>query len=168
MFGLGYQELLLILVIMGIPVAIVLAVRKFSRRVGDEREFVGIRGWLLVVAIGVCITPFILAWQIWQTLISNDWSGMPPVQIGIGGAIVGLIGGALVGWGVYNAVLFFRRRRIFPWAWTGLNGVLVLVAVIGAISDPKEAAGLSSIVFWTVVWGVYLFRSRRAKATFVR
>ena len=72
-----------------------------------------------------------------------------------------------VGWAIYNAVLFFRRRRIFPRSWIGLNCLLLIVAIIGVIVDPKEAAGLGGVIFWTIVWGVYLLRSRRAKATFV-
>jgi len=167
MFGLGYQELLLILIIVGIPIAIFLAVKKFSRQTGDEDELVGIGGWLVLVAIGVCITPFILGWQMWQAILTNDWSGMNAVQIGVGGAAMGAFAAIAVGWAVYNAVLFFRRRRIFPRSWIALNCLILIVAIIGVVFDPKEAAGLGGVIFWTVVWGVYLLRSRRAKATFV-
>jgi hypothetical protein len=168
MFGLGYQELLLILIFVGIPIAIIFAVKKFSRRRnGDEDELVGIGGWLVLVAIGVCITPFILGWQMWQAILTNDWSGMNAVQIGVGGAAMGAFAAIAVGWAVYNAVLFFRRRRIFPRSWIALNCLILIVAIIGVVFDPKEAAGLGGVIFWTVVWGVYLLRSRRAKATFV-
>jgi hypothetical protein len=92
---------------------------------------------------------------------------MASAQIGVGGAMIGILGAILVGWSIYNVVLFFRRR-IFPWSWICLNGVRIIFSIIGVVYDPAEAAFLGRVVFWTVVWTVYLLCSERAKATFVQ
>jgi hypothetical protein len=55
--------------------------------------------------------------------------------------MIGILGAILVGWSIYNVVLFFRRRRIFPWSWICLNGVLIIFAIIGVVYDPAEALG---------------------------
>jgi len=166
MFGLGYQELLLILILGGIAAIVWAAARlakKYPANIGG-----GIGGWLIPVAIGVSITPMILGWQVWQAVVTTDWSGVAPVQSAVGGAVIGLAGAILIGWGIYNVVLFFRRRRIFPWAWIGLNSLLIILAIIGAIVDPTAASAAGGAVFWTIVWGVYLLQSKRVKATFVQ
>ncbi len=166
MFGFGYGEVLLLVLLIGIPAAIWVAARLADKYPPDEGG--GIGGGLVILAIGVSITPFVLGWEVWQALLENYWSGVAPAQIGVGGAMIGILGAILVGWSIYNVVLFFRRRRIFPWSWICLNGVLIIFAIIGVVYDPTEAAFLGRVVFWTVVWAIYLLCSERAKATFVQ
>ncbi len=155
MFGLGYQELLLILIILGIPLAIIFAVTRFSHRAGDD-ELAGIRGWLLLVAIGVCILPFFFAAETIKA-------------VGKGDLVSPVIGGFLAIWAVFNAVLFFQRKRHFPKAWIGLNVLLVVLIVIGALAESgSKQVEVISPILWTAVWMAYMLRSRRVKATFVQ
>jgi hypothetical protein len=164
-FGLGFQELTFVVILVGIPVAIWRATTRFARKHPDRQ---GIGGWLLVVGLGVVLAPFILAWQTLNAFRYADWTGMEPFQIVVGRLLMGLFGGLFVVWSIYNAVLFFQRHRWFPWAWLGLNGLLTGVTVVMAIFDPESRAGLFSLLYWTVIWGAYLFRSQRVKNTFVR
>ncbi len=165
MFGLGYQELLLVVILVGIPVAIWRVAMHLSRTHPNRQ---GIGGWLLVIALGVVLAPFILGWETLNAFRYADWTGMEPSQIVMGRVLMGLLGGLFVAWSIYNAVLFLTRHRWFPWAWLGLSGLLTGVTAVMAIFDPDSRAGLFSLLYWTVIWGAYLFRSRRAKNTFVR
>ena len=157
MFGLGFQELLLILIIVGIPVAIVLAVRKWGRGTDGEAQLVGIGGWLVLVAIGVCLTPLLLFGETVQALDKADH-------------VTAVVSGALGIWGVVNAVLFFKHKRHFPKAWIALNVVLAVLIVLGTLVESDTSAKAQAVgpLFWTVVWVAYMLRSRRVKATFVQ
>jgi Protein of unknown function (DUF2569) len=165
MFGLGFQELMLVLILVGIPAAIWRATMRFARKHPDRQ---GIGGWSLIIALGVMLEPFILGWQTFNAFRYADWTGMEPNQIVVGRVLIGLLGGLFLAWAIYNAVLFFKRHRWFPWAWLGLNGLLTGVTMVMAIFDPDSRAGLFTLLYWTVIWGAYLFRSQRVKNTFVR
>ena len=166
MLGLGYQELLLLVILIGIPVAIGVAGRQLAKKYPVERG--GIGGWLLVIGIGAVVTPLLLVRHTWNLVRQATWSEMDPDEIATTAAGIGLIGGLLVAWAISNAVLFFRRRRAFPWAWIALNGLLTLMAGAGALLDAASTAGLGIVFLWTAMWGVYLRRSQRVKNTFTR
>ena len=168
MFGLGYQELLLLLMVLGVPAALLWMAIHYSKKSPPIEPGCGIGGWLILFAIGVCLTPFVIANVMYEALRTTDWSGMAPAQIGFGGALLGLFAAVLLAWAIWNVVLFFGRRRAFPKAWIGLNATLAAIAIVGAVINPTSAAELAPTLFWTVVWGVYLVRSRRSQATFVR
>jgi uncharacterized membrane protein YfcA len=154
MFGLGYEELTLVSV--GIQLAIIVAVRKYSKPVGEESELVGIRGWLLLVAITVCIVPLWLVPAAVQTLDQGD-------QVTL------VVSTLLAFWSVINVVLFFRRKRVFPSSWIAFSVVAVIGVILSAlVVESEPVVGVAGSVFSIGVWVVYMLRSRRVKATFVK
>ena len=117
----------------------------------------GLRGWLIFVAIGLCLQPLVLV----KTLADNL------------GAFVGL----LVGSGIL-LYLFFTKKRFFPKAVIGfmvLSVVVVLAdnAAVSAIPQaraqlgPSEYKQIVRAVIAAAIWIPYFLRSKRVHATFV-
>lgn len=75
--------------------------------------------------------------------------------------------------------LFFKRQANFPFAFLIANLVafvglaadqlagLLIPAVAGQMTGADSPAGVARAVLFTVAWTVYLFRSQRARNTFV-
>jgi hypothetical protein len=123
MLGSPYREALGLVVLIAITAAIWVAPRlakKYPPDVGG-----GIGGWLVIVGIGVCITPLYPAAETIQALGQNKW-----------GTVV--LGTLVTIWAVVNAVLFFQRKRHFPKAYIGLLVVLsVSFVTISASSSVR-------------------------------
>ena len=149
----------------------------------------GITGWLLIPLLNVCILPVIIARalyqyrshleiQTWNAI--GDGAGELAVQLlQIGHFTLVASGVALLMVAGYSAFLFFTRRRSFPftwvlllWAWAAwlfLDRVLVM-GLPGDNSSDISSTGkefIRSLVF-SVIWTIYMRRSQRVAATFIR
>jgi hypothetical protein len=171
MFGIGYQEVLLLLVIFGLVGGVIYSAKLARKRTATLG---GIAGWLVLVGFGVVITPLFLLWQVYAemypALLETNWRGMNQKQIAITVLLQGVIFAlwlCLVAWAIYNVVLFFRRRRRFPKSWVWLNGLFLVLAVVVAIFDADSRQGIGALFFWSAVWIAYMLRSQRVKNTFV-
>ena len=123
----------------------------------SDARLQGLRGWLILVAIGLSLQPLVLV----KTLADNL------------GAFVGL----LVGSGIL-LYLFFTKKRFFPKAVIGfmvLSLVVVLAdnAAVSAIPQaraqlgPREYKQIVRAVIAAAIWIPYFLRSKRVHATFV-
>jgi transglutaminase-like putative cysteine protease len=150
----------------------------------------GIRGWLVLVAIGVFIRPvgvlvqmvtlFTLAFQAdkWAILTNPESGAFSPLWAPFitGELIMNLF---FFVYSVLLIVLFVRRKRNFPMLFVGM----LLAAVIGLTLDAGATALLPSTdaedlqasrnvalraAMQAAIWVPYCIRSRRVKATFVR
>jgi len=153
----------------------------------------GIGGWLVLVAIGLVVTPFMLVRYLWLDLHSLRY----PARFLIGLRVPGLP--TLIAFEFFaNAVLlvglgfliffFFREDRIFPRTyqlWMGSALVariaeLTLSFHLGVGSSWEGAAelvanlhsklgfGVLRALVSAVVWITYFEMSERVKATFVK
>lgn len=154
-----------------------------------NKQIAGIKGGLVLLAIGLIISPFRLAFSMldivpsysldtWLALTSRSGDAYNPLWAPI--LIAELAGniGSLV-FIVLLLLLFFRRRTNFPNVFIayGIYGVLLLSADIAAMNAmPKfdEKVILETTVatirlaVWSLFWSAYLKRSVRAKSTFTK
>jgi hypothetical protein len=156
----------------------------------EQRQLAGLGGWLVLVGIGLCISPivrFVTVAQDWQGYFSiHAWQAVAMPQ---GSAYHPLYGPLLVFelfantsllcLNVFLVFLYFGKRRIFPMTYILLmasNVVFLLldeivsnrIPSIAAKSDDASLRTLFRAVFATLLWGSYMLRSKRVKATFVR
>ena len=149
----------------------------------------GIGGWLVIVALGLIASPFILGVSIiqiasvymvdnWEALTSSQSSSYHPLWAPY--LIFSLLGNfTLFVFSILLLVLFFQRRRVVPKMYIIF---MVTALIIGAIDlagtkvlpDVEESARrdaakqVSRSVIALAIWGSYFLVSRRVKATFVR
>jgi transglutaminase-like putative cysteine protease len=151
-------------------------------------EVEGIGGWLILVAVGVCVTPFMIGWHFVQTLpvyAASTWAHL--TTPGTGGyhamwapvLIFELVANvSLMVLGVLLALTFFRRKRLFPGLFVVLMiarllastaDALLTTTIPAAAADSTTAMASSTVREWVVgiIWIAYMFRSRRVRNTFV-
>jgi transglutaminase-like putative cysteine protease len=150
-------------------------------------EPVGLGGWLILVGIGVTVSPFRILGTIWETLPSYGaatWSNLttpgaasynalwaPILMFELIGNISMLVLSGLLIW------LYFRRMRQFPIVYIGV-GILSWVfvasdlALAGFVSpappEPTNWIREFARLPMTLIWMLYMLRSRRVRNTFVR
>jgi hypothetical protein len=149
-------------------------------------EPVGIGGWLVLLAIGVCFQPVFVLASTPDTVAVFDpeilgglvlgpdgqvlWSNLCYVCVGVAGFAAMLVGAVL-----QIAVFFMRRRSFVPVFITlraidlaaGGAWVLVTSSVTGA-PQLTEIPRLTGASISAVLWTLYVLRSRRVRNTFVR
>jgi hypothetical protein len=157
MFGLGYQEALLIVVVVGLLVALA---GGLSWMLSKRRPPMG---WLALFGLTVVLAPFNIGWGAAQAFVG--WSAMSRREVWIAAAI-GVVGWLLVVWSIYNLVLFFSQDHRFPFAWGGLQGVMVLSTIVAMVRDPQYLERGWLQLVWIAVLSAYMLMSRRVKNTF--
>ena len=151
------------------------------------RNLQGIGGWLILVAIGLCIAPISLiiqlaqgasGWfsaQVWQATTMPSGNAYHPLfaplllfELMANIATLGIIGLTLS--------LFFARRREFPNVYIFLlicrMAILLIDEMVGA-KIPAIAAGVDSkallqTLVAIMIWCPYMLISKRVKSTFIR
>ena len=161
-----------------------------GRRMSEEKNLEGIGGWLILVAIGIVITPIrhvILmmttypeifstgAWEILTTQGNEAYH--PPWAPIIVGEIV--ISSALILVWLYMAYRFFTKKTDFPKWYIGI-AVFSLVYVLAdafavklvlpnePVFDPDTIKEVARSVIMVVIWVPYMLVSKRVKATFIK
>ena len=149
---------------------------------------VGIWGWLILVAVGLCLTPIRIVAEIlatvrplnsalWHALTTPGARAYHPL---FGPWIVGqlVVSSALLLWALALLYLFFAKKRLFPRLMIAflIARALVQVADISvALRIPIVASSLQVNAFGgptiaiivAAIWVPYFLRSRRVAATFV-
>jgi transglutaminase-like putative cysteine protease len=149
----------------------------------------GIVGWLLIPLLNVCILPAIIARALYQYRPHLEIRTWNAIGDGAGDLAVQLLqlghftlvasGAALLIVAGYSAFLFFNRRRSFPftwvlllWAWAAwlfLDMILIIGLPGDNSSDISSAAKeLTRSLIFSSIWTIYMRRSQRVAATFIR
>lgn len=150
----------------------------------------GLGGWLILVGIGVVISPFRLLYELvpmYSGLISNNTFGIllspdsgyyhPFIAMFVG--LEALLNLAMLAGSGYLLYLFFSRHYLFPKLYIALAVasilILVLDAVIAANLLPSMEVftgewfgDLTRTLVAAMIWIPYMLVSKRVKATFVR
>jgi hypothetical protein len=149
----------------------------------------GLRGWLILVGIGIVFTPLrllstyketseIFSKGYWAALTTSGTEAYTPFfgTFFVSEIIVNIV--QLVLW-IYIAYLFFSKKSRFP-KWyiaMGLFGLTVMVADTIAVKfifpdepaiDPDTIKGFGRSLIFVFIWIPYMLYSKRVKATFVR
>jgi uncharacterized protein DUF2569 len=148
----------------------------------------GIGGWLILVAIGLCLTPLRISAEIVQgvrSLQPGAWHavttpGSPAYHPLFGPLIVGelVANVALLLWALVLLYLFFTKRRAFPRAMIAFLIVRVAIQmadifvarsipVAAASIGPRVYSALAGNLLVVFVWVPYFLKSRRVAATFI-
>ena len=146
----------------------------------------GLRGWLILPLIGLCLTPFLLAFSIYQLVLvlkPDTWSVLttpgtpayhPVYKVLIPAEMVVNI--AMLGFTLLLLVLFFRKDRRLP----KLMVAFYLINLVIIVGDTFAASFIPSFSFdrdvirdvvrtvvAAVIWVPYFLVSQRVKNTFV-
>ena len=155
----------------------------------DQSAPSGIGGWLILIAVGLCLTPIRIGAEIVQGVRSLQplaWRavttpGSPAYHPLFGPLIIGemVANAALLGWALVLLYLFFTKRRAFPRAMIAFLIVRVAIQmadIFVASSIPVAAGSIGPRVYGSLagnllvvlVWVPYFLKSHRVAATFVR
>lgn len=153
-------------------------------------ELVGLRGWLILVGIGIIFSPVRILIQvvpIYSTLFSNgSWDkltspGNPayhPLWLPIlSGEMI--INACLVAVWIYIAVLFFTKKRSFPIWYIGCLVFSLIFILVDAVAvkliledeplfDPAATVEFVRTIVHAAIWIPYMLLSKRVKATFIK
>lgn len=148
----------------------------------------GINGWLVVLAIGMCVAPLRLMYGMWENAPSysvDTWLSLTsrtgdaynplwaPLLIAELAGNLGLLVFALL-----LALLFFQRRTSFPnvyiaYSVCGLIFLALDLVMMHFIPSFEEKVLRETIVdvvrgaIVALIWSIYLKRSVRARSTFI-
>ena len=154
----------------------------------DERGPTGIGGWLILLAIGICLSPLLVIKGISESLrvlSAENWDaittpGSPAYHPLFGSLVIAelLVQATLLVGSVVALVFFFRKSPRFPAFMIGLMiaGVayMVIDTIAASLIIPPAYAGplgqqlaeMARVVIPTLIWVAYLARSKRVRNTF--
>lgn len=162
----------------------------FKMRRKTDEELTGLGGWLVLLGLGILGSAGKNAYELIATygplFTSSRWAEMTtPGAAGYAPDLAGFVCFEVTALAVLLALnggviyLFLARKRLFPKAF-----IVFLLASLGfsvadlaafhwlvpgrEVFDPQSLATLVGGVFSLVVWGAYIWRSRRVHLTFVR
>jgi transglutaminase-like putative cysteine protease len=152
-----------------------------------DKRWVGISGWLVLLTIGLLIRPLIYAKNLWDLAGIMDigqWSRLTTYG---GHAYNAMWAPALLlelintsGQLVFSSLLLlllFKHRSNFPRTaiWVLISGAVVHIVIVSLVAmipniktGPQVPTQAAINLVGAVLWSIYLFRSERVEATFVR
>lgn len=165
------------------------ALHRFSKvPIDDGRGPEGLGGWLILVGFGLVMNPIQFIGIVFNTYLdvfrSGAWQRLTdpasPLYHALWGPTIVFetVGHALfLAMSIASICLFFLRSRWFPRAFIAMslsNVVflavdLALMSSIPAVTTEERTAvmyKLPRVLFWTMIWSIYMLRSRRVKNTF--
>ena len=140
----------------------------------SPQEPKGIGGWLILPALGTLLSPLFTAWATYQT--ASVISGQLQTGILTFVIIEVLVNvGLTIAW-IVAIVGLFQHRRFYPRFYVALCAIS-LVVVVADISvaavffnipmEPDDAKNIVRPLAALVIWGPYMFKSKRVRNTFV-
>ena len=155
----------------------------------EEKDLAGLRGWLIIVGLGLIISPLRVivqlfpiyakifsdgTWGILTTPGSNAYNPLwAPILLGEVAVNLGLILTS-----IFVAFLYFTKKRIFPKWYSGFLVFTLAFMLLDAIAltfvlpgqpifDSETSVEFGRTFIVTLIWVPYMFVSKRVKATFI-
>ncbi|WP_026221027.1 DUF2569 domain-containing protein [Thiofilum flexile] len=155
----------------------------------EKKELKGLSGWLILVGLGVIISPLRIATQTfpiysemfsngsWEALTTPGTGAYHPLWAPILWAEI-IINGGLILVSIFIAFLFFSKKIAFPKWYIGILFFSLVFVFIDALAiklvlpnepifDTETIRELGRSLLTTLVWVPYMLVSKRVKATFV-
>jgi len=156
----------------------------------ENKEYEGLAGWLILVAIGVVLSPVRLFKEIvliykpmfedgtWELLTTEDsefynsmWAPLLTGEI--------IFNSLMLLASLYLVYLFFSKHYLFPKFYIGIVVVSLIFVPLYAwlitiimpdepMFDSATSAEMIKSIISAVIWIPYMLVSKRVKATFVR
>ena len=143
----------------------------------------GIAGWLLLPALQTCLLPVLLARNLygyrslfdisaWND-VGAEASALMAQLIKLGYTLVAGLNAALIVIGCYAVLSLFKRSRRFPLVyvvaiWTAVGLAVLDETVAYYMTGSSTFAYAMRSFFAAMLWTVYIAKSTRVRATFVR
>jgi Protein of unknown function (DUF2569) len=124
----------------------------------QDGSLAGIDGWLILAAIGITIAPLVPIGELLVFHLGGD-AARAGTAVNLSMNVFDTLFAVIF---LVQAILFYKKSRIFPWYFLVVNVVLCLLA----LTNPSPES-IKTIVT-AAIWVPYMFVSQRAKATFVR
>jgi hypothetical protein len=155
----------------------------------QSTDLVGLRGWLILVGIGIIVSPIRFALLLvntylpmrtdgtWEALTDPTSANFAPFwkPLLLSEIFVNI---SFIVIGIYMIVLFFEKKKQFPpwfigfWlvnlVWIVADAVVVSMLVPGQVAfDSSTITELARSAIGCAIWVPYMLMSKRVKATFV-
>jgi hypothetical protein len=158
--------------------------------VTEEKNLEGLGGWLVLVGLGIVISPLRIIGMVfpiyseifsngsWEVLTTPGTEAYNPLWAPILYGEMAINGALVLVW-IFVAFLFFSKKNAFPKWYIGmllftLAFILVDALAIKAmlpnepIFDPETTKELGRSLIASLIWIPYMLVSKRVKATFVK
>lgn len=156
----------------------------------EEKSLEGLGGWLVLVGLGIILSPLRIIGQIFpvysEMFSSGSWAALTtpgaeaynplwsPVLVGE----MVINGGLVLAW-IFIAFLFFSKKTVFPKWYIGIllfTQVFILIDALvikillpnEPVFDPETIKEVGRSLVVTLIWVPYILVSKRVKATFVK
>lgn len=156
----------------------------------ERNDLQGLGGWLILVGIGITLSPFIMLFQVVPLYFEIFTSGsFEALTTESSASYIPLWGALLMSEIVYNACLvllgfyvmflFYTKHYLFPRFYIAMVVIVFIFTIINAwmvtlviedteMFDPETTSALIRTVFVALIWIPYMLISERVKQTFVR
>ncbi|MDF7806982.1 DUF2569 domain-containing protein [Pontiellaceae bacterium B12219] len=155
-----------------------------------QEDLRGIKGWLILIAIGVVISPlriiggFVLTFApiftqgTWKVLVTPGTEAYNPMWVPLLAFEI-TYNLAMSIAAVFLVILFFRQHRFFPRLYIVMMALPLLVLPLDSwlitfimpenpVFDESTVQELAKGAIGAVIWIPYMLKSKRVKATFIR
>lgn len=164
----------------------------WQKRTGmtEEKSLEGLGGWLVLVGLGIIISPLRIIGQIfpvysemfsngsWAALTTPGTEAYNPLWAPILFGEMVINGGLVLAW-IFIAFLFFSKKSGFPKWYIGILLFTLVFILIDAlviktllpnepVFDPETIKEVGRSLVVTLIWVPYILVSKRVKATFVK
>ena len=140
----------------------------------NPQEPRGIGGWLILPALGTVLSPLFTAWAAYQTASVISGQLQPGLLTFVVIEVLANVG-LTIAW-IVAIVGLFQHRRFYPRFYVALCAVSLAVVVADIFvavqffaipMEPDDAKNIARPLAALVIWGPYMFKSKRVRNTFV-
>ncbi|WP_163326004.1 DUF3857 domain-containing protein [Draconibacterium mangrovi] len=189
-FKVSWISVLLVLLSVGLTTALsVFLYKRYNPNPQETDTNKAIGGWMVLPLIGLCLTPFVLIFQIFTEdyFNHNIWVGVYNAETALPSAFLYVLGGELIfnvfqlTFSIFLIVLFLKKRTSLP----NLISFFYILLLVGAVGDflalkfllpglyPQTDPGenfrqISRAFIGVAIWVPYFQISERVKETFTK